>query len=102
MDISGIALSVRPDLPYGAIVYSADRSGGVGSITCPRFSGGWPTIAQHDGGGAEPKWLLPTQGSQGQTPKKRPEMNAIFANIADKGGKPIMDPAVWKLGRPCA
>ena len=97
--IGGIALSARPDLRYGAIVYPADRGGGVGSVTRPRFSGGGPAIAQHDGLGAEPEWLPPVQGGQGQTPKKLPETDAIFANIADKDGKPIADPAYLEGGQ---
>ncbi len=37
-------------------------------------------------------------GDQGQTPKKLPETDAIFANIADKDGKPLAGEACMEDG----
>ena len=53
------------------------------------------TLAEHDGGGAESQRLSPAQGDQGQTPKKIPETDAIFANLAERDGQPLAerDPA---------
>ena len=47
------------------------------------------TLAQHDGGSAQSQRLPPAQGGQGQTPKKLPETDAIFANVAKKDGQPL-------------
>ena len=46
-------------------------------------------VAQHEGGGSEPERLPPTQGREGQAPKKLPATDAIFATLADKDGQPI-------------
>ncbi len=40
------------------------------------------------GGGSEPERLPPASGRQGQAPKKLPETDAIFANLAEKDGNP--------------
>lgn len=46
-------------------------------------------LAEHDGGGAESQRLSPAQGDQGQTPKKIPATDAIFANLAERDGQPL-------------
>lgn len=47
------------------------------------------TRTEHHGGGSESQRLPPAQGHQGETPKKLPETDAIFANLADQDGQPL-------------
>ena len=60
-------------------------------MTCPRVPGRVLTRAEHDSGGAESQRLSPAQGDQGQTQKKLPETEAIFANLAERDGQPLAE-----------
>jgi transposase len=57
------------------------------------------TFPEYDGGGAESQRLPPAPGGQGETPKKLPETDAIFANIAEKDGKPLAGEAGTEGGQ---
>jgi hypothetical protein len=57
------------------------------------------TLTEHDGGGPESQRLPPAQGRQGQTPKKLPETDAIFANLDEQDGKPLAEANPDAAGR---
>jgi DDE family transposase len=89
LGLGGSSLSARPDLPRDPIVHPADGSASLATAARSRFPRGLLTVAQHDGGGSEPQRLPPAPGGQGQAPKKLPETDAIFANLAEQDGKPL-------------
>jgi hypothetical protein len=87
LGLGGSSLSARPDLPRDAMVHPADGSASLAAAPRSRFPRGLLTVAPHDGAGSEPQRLPPAPGGQGQAPKKLPETDAIFANLAEQAGQ---------------
>jgi len=93
--IGGIPQPTGPDLPHRAAVHATDGGGGFDAVAHPRIPGRALTLAEHDGGGSASQRLPPAQGGEGQTSKKLPETDAIFANLAERDGRPLATPDLY-------
>jgi hypothetical protein len=87
-------------LSHDIVVHPFDSRGSHQAVAGTRICGRSVALAKRHVGSVEPERLPVTSGDQGQTPKKAPETDTIFANI-QKHDRACQGEAVMRLSVDC-
>jgi hypothetical protein len=96
----GKSCATRPDFSHDLVVHPPDGGGSHQAVASAGICGRCPAFPKRYVESVEPQRVPVAPGAQGQTPKKVPETDAIFANIRERD-RDSQDEAVMRLSMDC-